>query len=613
VAIRLLTPEVYNQIAAGEVVENPASVVKELVENAIDANAKRVKVSVKQAGRKLITISDDGDGIPAADVELAFLKHSTSKIGSITDLEKLFTLGFRGEALSSIAAVSTTTVLTRTQDEAAATQITVSAGKVVSKTDAARAHGTTITVEDLFANIPARLKFLKQDATEVRHIKQTLLRILLANPGLHCELVVDDAPAFRYVSVKTHFERIVQVYGEDFKDILLEAASEAGPTSVKAWFSRPQVTKNNRTYQFFFVNRRCVDVNFFYPLLNNLYNQLITSGRHPIAFFFVTIDPSEVDVNVHPAKREVRFRNSNAVYDFIHKAVSRVLRSEESVPNGRPISLSSPFNFTKKPGAPAAPSPQEGGKDYKKEVRESLRTFFDRNVPGAPAAGGPGSGVAFNRDAKTVDLSSISEKPNKVFLDLFSPSILILGQVFNTYLLVESENGLFLIDQHAAHERVIYERLKKELNSRKVNSQSLLLPFQVDLNPLEVDTVKKNMQVFQELGYEVEEFGEAVIVVRAVPSFVRRSNDRELFRDLIDLMVNEQNRKVDRAVLMDRMLESMACHSAIKAGDRQTREDMESLIQQIAGLENLLNCPHGRPFIAKLSREDIEKLFSRRF
>ena len=606
--IKLLTPEVYNQIAAGEVVENPASVVKELVENAIDANAKHIKITVKAAGKKLITISDDGDGIARGDVKLAFLKHATSKIGSINDLEKLFTLGFRGEALSSISAVSVTTMLTRTYDEPAASHITVDAGKIEPIVDGARAHGTTITVEDLFANVPARLKFLKQDATEIKHIKQTLLKILLANPSLHCELIVDDAPAFRYVGVKTHFERIVQIYGDDFRDILLESASESGPTSFKGWFSRPQVTKTNRNYQFIFVNRRCVDVNFFYPLLNNLYNQLVTSGRHPIAFFFVTIDPSEIDVNVHPAKREVRFRNSSAVYDFIHKSVSRVLRSEESVPTGRPINLTSPFSFTRKDSA-SAPAAGSGGqaKDYKKEIRDSLGSFFGKGSESVSA------GVAYAAEGKTMDLSGSASQPNKIFLDLFSPSILILGQIFNTYILVESENGLFLIDQHAAHERVIYERLKKELNSRKVNSQSLLIPFQVNLTPVEAATIKKNMQIFTELGFEVEDFGEAVLVVRAVPSFIRRGNDRELFRDLIDLMASEDSKKIERSALVDRMLESMACHSAIRAGDRQTREDMESLIQQIAGLDNLLNCPHGRPFIAKLTKDEIEKLFSRKF
>jgi DNA mismatch repair protein MutL len=606
--VRVLPPEVSNQIAAGEVVENPASVVRELVDNSVDAGAKHIKVFIKDAGKGSITVSDDGTGISRSDASTAFLRHATSKIFSINDLSSIHTLGFRGEALASIASVSEVTMLTRTAEEAAATFIRLEAGQVVKQEDAARAHGTTITVDKLFANVPARLKFLKQDQTEVRHIKQTLIKVLLGHPGLQIEFVLDDVPVFRYNAVKNPLERIVQLFGSDFQEILVPVKDKTTGMSFSAWISKPQFTKTNRQFQYFFVNRRATDTNFFYPLLNNLYSRIITPGRYPMAFFFLTADPAEVDVNVHPAKREVRFKRSSEVYDFLFAAARRVLTSDEAVPQGRPIKLDMPF--TPSTGEPrTAPA----GMDYKERLEGSIKGYMDRNAP--KLFGDMKPSVAFNRDTGTSALSGSrdQDRPNEVFTGLFGSSVIILGQLFNTYILLESGDDLYLVDQHAAHERVIFERLKREFEKRMISAQPLLIPFQAELNPVHWDTVRKNMALLHEVGYETDDFGKNTVIVRSVPSFVRRGNDKELFLDLVDLMSSDENRKLDATALTGRMLESMACHSAVRAGDRQSRDEMEALLEQVSHLDNLLHCPHGRPFIIRLSKLDIEKLFSRKF
>ncbi len=613
-SIKLLPPEIYNKIAAGEVVENPASVVKELVENSIDANATHIRITIKESGKREITISDNGDGINPDDISLAFAKHATSKISGMDDLEEIHTLGFRGEALSSIASVSEVTLITSTEDSESAIQVHLKNGNIVEKKDAARSRGTTITIEHLFENVPARLKFLKQDATELKYVKQILFKILLANPQLQMELVVDENTAFRYTSVNNHYERIIQVYGDDFQEILVEGNGRIDNMTLHAWIGKPQFGKTNRNYQFFFINRRAVDTNFFLPLLRNVYSGFMTSEKHPIAFIYLTADPAEVDVNVHPAKREVRFRNQSIVYDLIYHALKKALQSTESVTNIRPITLSNPFAGQKQ--QETAASGDANIESRKESIKQSISDYMGNRSKDQSLFSGTSTSFDVGRKEINMTRMMADQQPgalkNKLLTSLFSESIVVLGQLFNTYILIESGTDFFLIDQHAAHERILFERLKKESLESEVPSQHLLIPFQVEVNPTQWESVKQSLELFQLLGYEVEDFGQNTLIIRAVPVFVRKTNDKEMVKDLIDIISSEESRKIDKTTLTDRMLESVACKSAIKAGDYQTREEMEALLEQIAGLDNALNCPHGRPFLIKLEKGEIEKWFMRK-
>lgn len=614
-SIKLLPPEIYNKIAAGEVVENPASVVKELVENSIDANATHIRITIKASGKREITVSDNGDGIRPDEIDLAFSKHATSKISDVDDLEQIHTLGFRGEALSSIASVSKVTLITCVEDADAAIQVCMENGRVLERKDAARSRGTTITVENLFENVPARLKFLKQDATELKYVKQILFKILLANPQLQMELVVDDNTAFRYTSVNNHYERIVQVYGDDFQEVLLDARGRTDNMTLQAWVSKPQFGKANRNYQYFFINHRAVDVNFFLPLLRNAYSGFMTAEKHAIAFIYLTADPAEVDVNVHPAKREVRFKNQSLVYDLIYQALRKSLMTTESVTNVRPITLSNPF---KEDGNAEQldKAIRESSEQRRENIKASISDFLQRNDSSGKLF--QDTSTAFDIVRKEIDLSGkqraqTGQAPaNTLMLNLFSEKTVVLGQLFNTYILIESGDDLFLVDQHAGHERVIFERLKRETLASKVSSQHLLIPFQVQVDPAVWETVKASLDILQNIGYEVEDFGQNTLIVRAVPSYLRKANDKEMVKDLVDLIASEENRKIGKETLLDKMLDAVACRAAIKAGDRQTREEMESLLGQLAELDNAINCPHGRPFLIKVEKSEIEKWFMRR-
>jgi len=604
--IKILPSEIANRIAAGEVIENPAAVIRELVENSIDANSHRIKVFVKKAGKEMITVSDDGNGMTPEDARVAFQRHATSKISSVEDLTKIHTLGFRGEALASIAAVADVTIVTRTEKDPSAILLRLEGGNIVKEEETARAHGTTIVVENLFKRVPARLKFLKHDSTEIRYIKQILMKILLGNPNIQIELVIDDVPVFRYNAVNNPFERIVQIFGDDFKDILIPVEAKTDRISLSAWVGKPSFSKTNRQFQYLFINRRCVETNFFYPLLNNLYNRILPQGRQPICFIFLTIDPAEVDVNVHPAKREVRFHNAGEVYDFIFNNIRRVLLSPESLPKIRPIRLDIP-----EPQKIFQSQQNHNLKeDYRTSIANSIKSFLKRNIQ---------TPIFSRQTLSTPGQSGFStfnpqEKENKSLSELFtSEHVLILGQLFNTYILLECGEDLFILDQHAAHERIIFERLKKEKESMKLTVQHLLIPFQIELDPVRFDAVKKNIIFLQSFGYEIEDFGERTVIIRSVPSFIRRTDDKGLFMDIVEILISEESKKDDISKLTDRILERMACRSAIKAGDYQTKDEIEALLEQVGKLDNLLHCPHGRPFIIKLSKSDIEKLFSRKF
>ena len=602
-SIKLLQPEVFNKIAAGEVVENPSSVVKELVENSIDAEAEHIKIKIADAGKKEITIVDNGRGIDKEEIPLAFLKHSTSKIDSVNDLEQIFTLGFRGEALASIASVAKVTLVSKTEEAKSASKVIIENSKLIKQEDVARSIGTTIIVKDLFYSVPARLKFLKTNPTEIKHIKQILLKIALANPYLHLEFINEGKEVFNFTPVSDYFERVVQVYGKDYKNILIPIVQEKEGIQISAYVGKPHFAKNNRNYQLFFINKRAVDVNFFYPLLRNIYDRLLVPGKHPIAFLFMTIDPKEIDVNVHPSKKEIRFRNSQKVFDFLYHSIRPHLISKESIPDVQ----SEDTSFHQELSVQS----QNLKKQYKQEIVKSINTFMShQNQPNQDDKFFNEKIYTHKPDTREVHIDDNSE--NEILSGLFADNILILGQLFQTYILIESGDTFFIIDQHAAHERIIYERIKKSMQEKKPVVQDLLIPFNVTLEPVSFDVILEKLDVFKQLGYEIEVFGDNTFIVRSVPAFIRQGSDKGFLMDLFDSVLESQKQKITGLDLIDRMLETLACRSAIKAGDEQNMEQMESLIEQLLKLDNIVNCPHGRPVIIKFQKNEIEKFFVRK-
>ncbi|HET91266.1 MAG TPA: DNA mismatch repair endonuclease MutL [Chloroflexi bacterium] len=582
--IRVLPEQVASQIAAGEVVERPSSVVKELVENSIDAGARDVQVETRAGGKRFIRVSDDGDGVPAAEVEIAFHRHATSKLVTAEDLARITTLGFRGEALASIAAVSRVTFVTRSADEPMGTLLRVEGGQVTALQESGRPPGTSVTVEDLFFNVPARRKFLRTERTERRHIDAWLTRYGLAYPGLRVTLSHDGRTVFQSPGNDRLRDVMIAVYGLEVGAAVLQIVPEEPPPEVRVsgFVSPPALHRANRSYITLFVNGRWVqDAGLTYAVIQ-AYHTLLPSGRYPLAVVMVDLPPADVDVNVHPAKSEVRFRDGDAVFRAVQKAVRRTLLQRSPVP------------IT--PSAPPATWPTEtSAASQRREQlahlrpRQSDRQFqFEQR----PAVGAPGESV----------LAAATER---------LPPLRVVGQIGGTYVVAEGPEGLYLIDQHAAHERVLFERLLAERERAEVVSQALLNPQSVDLSPEAAGMLEEHRETLDSLGFEIEPFGGATVLVRALPALVAEQNSDPLqvLEDVAAALV------VGDAPLSGRVEEAVArqvCKRfAIKAGQVMTTAEMEELIRALEGCTNPRTCPHGRPTMIHLSVAQLAREFGR--
>ncbi|RME37058.1 MAG: DNA mismatch repair endonuclease MutL [Thermoflexia bacterium] len=570
--IRILPPEIVAQIAAGEVVSRPASVVKELVENSIDAGAREIRVEVADGGKRLMRVADDGCGIPAAEVELAFQRHATSKLTSAEDLVRIATLGFRGEALASIAAVSRVTCATRATGEETGTLIRLEGGEVVSRRPIGRPPGTTVTVEDIFFNVPARRKFLRSSATERRHIDAWVTRYAMAYPALRFILVHDGREAFRSPGTGQMQDVLIAVYGLEAGSALVEILPEGdGAIQVTGFVSPPHLHRADRGEITLFVNGRWVqDVRLTYAILQ-AYHTLLPTGRYPLAVVSITLPPEDVDVNVHPAKAEVRFRDGDAVFRAVQRAVRRALVEEAPIP--APARGVFPLRLT--PGPPPtaagpAPSARPGGHSY--PVQAPLE------LPVAPAG--------------------------KL------PLLRTIGQVGATYIVAEGPDGLYLIDQHAAHERVLYEQMLAR-RSAGIPSQPLLEPVAVDLPPDIAALVEEALPTLRRLGLEVEPFGGNTFLVRALPAILAHISPHDALTEVaLGLSEGQGSGKVDEEI--ERAVLRRVCkQGAIKAGQVLSREEMEGLLRALEGCENPRTCPHGRPTMIHISLSQLLREFGR--
>lgn len=587
--INILPDTLINKIAAGEVVERPASVVKELVENSIDAKATEIFVDIINAGRGLIRVSDNGEGMSRDDAQTAFEKHATSKINKEADLFNITTLGFRGEALPSIASISKIRVVTKRDGDAAGSLIELEDGKAKKLSEAGAAAGTVIEVSDLFYNTPARLKFLKSDNTEMSHISAVINQQAIANPHIHFRLTNNKKELFNLPAIlpltlpspprgeggiSDLYQRIYQIYGEDFMNNMLSIFGEENGINIYGFISKPSFTRAERNHIDIFLNKRYIKNNVITRAVYDAYSTIIPKDRHPLTLLFIDIQPSIVDVNVHPAKREVRFVNQTIVYEAVKKAVREGLKTE---------ALTNSYMVA----SPAV--------DYE---RQSAYVIRGARVIGQGSQG-MGYGVA-ELSNQPVQLSQLEDR-----------TVIPLGQIANTYIVADASGELWIIDQHAAYERLLYERLTQSYNSHAVQVQPLLIPEEVSFSSAEAIMLKDYIDVLMDVGIEIEEFGRDTYIIRSAPSLVGAGSARQMLLDIIDGLTGLQ-KGVIKSEVVDKIIMLIACHGSVRANHGLTYKEMAALIDDLINMKIYETCPHGRPIIIKFTKTDLEKMFKRR-
>jgi DNA mismatch repair protein MutL len=599
--INILPDHVVNKIAAGEVVDRPASAVKELIENSIDAGATEILIDIEQAGRRLIRITDNGTGMSKKDAQIAFQRHATSKITTDSDLEAIRTMGFRGEALSSIAAVSQVRMVTAVKGMSVGVQIEIKGDTIKTISDVAAPQGTSIEISHLFYNTPARLKFLRSAATEFSHIVSAVSRQAMAHPDIRFRLTHNKKQVIDLPSSMSLKERTFQLYGNEIAENLMVFDGDKDGIRIHGLIGNPSYTRADRTYQDFYVNRRAVKNPSLTHALYSAYHDMLMHDRHPVAFIFIDIDPALVDVNVHPAKTEVRFRNQSQIHDFVRDVIREGLRTHGIRAADATVSTYG----SHAEGARAALA------DYLKN--QAIIGDESNNVKPPPFFGRRKDDVgtaplAYDHDYSEQRESYAEHKTRPS--GTADPYLYPLAQVHESFIVAQSEEGMAIIDQHAAHERVLFENLQDQFDSNNIPVQTLLMPDQVELGPAQSSLLSEHIPEFNRLGFTVEEFGGGTFMIKAVPSLLVGADYRKLVLDVLDeVNVYGESRKMDE--FRDKVLSVMACHPAIKIHRHLDRKEMETLISDLFRCRMPHTCPHGRPTIIRLPLSDIRKMFKR--
>ncbi len=590
--IRLLSSEVASQIAAGEVVERPASVVKELLENALDAGAKNLTISIADAGRALVEVADDGLGIPAVEMELAVSRHATSKLVQSDDLFHISTLGFRGEALASIGSVSRMTMTSRVESAREGARLKVEGGMAgkVEKTGAP--VGTVVRVEDLFYNVPARLKFLKSDVTERRAIDSLVTRYALAYPNVRFKLAEGKQVSLQTAGDGDRRAILAALYGVDVAKQMLEVMAEEEGLSLSGFISPTSLTRSNRKEITFFINGRWAQDSALNAALMQAYHTLLMVGRYPLTALFLTISPEDVDVNVHPTKAEVRFRQQDKVFSFVQRSTRKALLAYTPVPSVSPQLWGS---------RPAPVERREVGIDWSMaaEAGEQLSVNSDQSSVGSREAMVESGQSIVNRQSEIVNPSFASV-----------PLLRLIGQIGATYLVAEGPDGLYLIDQHAAHERVLFEKLMAQHDSKIIPSQALLTPAVVTLPPQSAKTLTSQLPFLNHFGFEVEEFGANTFQVRAMPVLFTGGEPEAALRALVEDF--EEDEAPLQAEVEARLAARVCKRLAVKAGQVLSNEEQRALLSDLEACQSPRTCPHGRPTMIHLSVDMLERQFGRR-
>lgn len=655
--INVLPRSIANMIAAGEVVERPASVVKELVENSIDAGAKTVTVEVQKGGMTYIRITDDGCGIEPDEVETAFLRHATSKIKTEEDLNAIYTLGFRGEALASIAAVAKVDIFTKTRDNTFGKCVSIEGGEITESDEAGCSDGTTIIVRDLFFNTPARMKFLKNDATETGYITDTVNKMILSHPEVKIKLLVGGRMTVSSSGDGKLLSAIYAVYGKNYQKNMLSVEYEEDGISVSGFVGNSSIARKDRRAQVFFINGRYISSKVMSAAVSEAFQNTVMVGRFPVAVLMVRVNGNFVDVNVHPTKTEVRFSDDKKVYHSIFWSVKNALSVKKYVPDVQ----------IKPPAAPAAVMREQAVKEQNKATQldiNLLRDSFFQKSPEKEEKQEPlrkensipqhiESNIFFSKEdmsdfrsgtiepeqheppvqkaetdssAEKVNLtqSSVENKteavqpteeqsapapiPQKPMLKA-GIDFTVVGQIFATYIIVQKDNQMLIVDQHAAQERLYFEQLAEEYERKEIASQILLLPQTVNLEPSVFPLVCENFDFFASLGFECEEFGESAVVIRAVPAAIADTDIKDAFLEISRLL--EDGCSNIKKTIAEEALHTMACKRAIKGNSVLGRSEMESLMEKVLSFDYINTCPHGRPISIAMTKYEMEKNFKR--
>ena len=660
VNIQVLDQITIDKIAAGEVIERPASIIKELVENAIDAGASAVTVEIKEGGISFIRITDNGCGIPKGEVPLAFLRHSTSKIRSVDDLSTVASLGFRGEALSSIAAIAQVELITKTKDEVTGTRYRIEGGAEKSIEDTGAPDGTTFLVHQIFYNTPARRKFLKTPMTEASHVSELMTRLALSHPEVSIQFINNGQEKLHTSGNGKLKDIIYHVFGRDIANNLLETNERIDGIQVQGFIGKPIISRGNRNYENYFINGRYVKSNIIAKAIEDAYKDFTMQHKYPFTALHFTMDGTDLDVNVHPTKMELRFSNQQGVYNFIYNALKQTLSEPELIPRvelpeAKEVPVKAEKIVERKQEQPMTPvreerkTPvieEEKNLDYfMKKMRERVTAYHQQvtKVKPTPAPSVvqenvnyealPASQVAAVKqpvpEQQTVakepmpeqavapreEKSVVTEKQ----LDFFEEKLLtkkaaqeykIIGQLFETYWLVEFHEQLYIIDQHAAHERVLYEKTLRGMKDREFTSQYLSPPIILNLSMQEEEALNTHMDIFTNIGFEIEPFGGDSYAIRAVPDNLFSIAKRELFTEMLDQLVDGIHSSLAPDIVAEKVA-SMSCKAAVKGNSRLSAAEVETLIGELLELENPYHCPHGRPTIIAMTKRELEKKFKR--
>jgi DNA mismatch repair protein MutL len=617
--IRVLADHVANQIAAGEVVERPASVAKELVENSIDAGATRITIEIEAGGRRLLKVADDGEGMVRDDAILAFERHATSKIRDTDDLGAIGTLGFRGEALASIASVARVELTTCIDGASAATRVTIDGGRMRDVKDAAHPRGTTIAVRDLFFNIPARRKFLRSEATETFHLTNLVTHYALAHPEIAFTFINNGREVVRAAPAKDLRERAYQIFGAEFLDNLLEVnGGEPQVARISGYVSAPRDRRTSRDSQYLFVNRRFVRDRMIGRALSEGYRSILPHGVYPAALLFVETPLEEVDVNVHPAKTEVRFRRQAAVADSVREAVRAALASASYVPAPEPppqlpeplmtsmaaVSGVTPqprIEFIPPPPPAPAPLPRAPVEPSGDEIARDIEVMLQSAAPAVPSV----------KSAPPLPpLNSAEKFAREVTPESLSTNIRPLGQLDESFIIATDDEGLLLIDQHVAHERILFDKYRALESERRTESQQLLVPETFDLTPAQAAVFDDLAPELENYGFELMRLSGRTVAIKATPADLPGGEARNMLAELLDT-VDAEKKCTARETLRDEIAASLACHAAIKVNMPLAPEKMRWLIDRLLQTSSPTTCPHGRPVILRLRTRDILKGFHR--
>lgn len=627
--IKKLDSQTTNQIAAGEVVENPASVIKELVENALDAGSSRIKISIKQGGLEKITVTDNGWGIPSGELRMALQRHATSKIDTFEDLQAVNSLGFRGEALPSIASVSRLSITTRHEKETVGSYIFSDGGTETLFKETGFPQGARVTVKNLFFNTPVRKKFLKSVSAETAQATKLVQNLALSRPDVAFSLDRNQKTVLQTPGDSNILNAILSIYGNDLGQQLVPLEAHLGEYALVGYLSHPGHSRNNRNYQLFFVNQRYVKSSLIREELDRVFASFVTSKRFPVAFLYFILPPGETDVNVHPTKTEIRFHHEPEIRQFIKQALK-----DHFSTSARPGWKNAGFQASIHAGWEVDKKREEGGggKEKKQEQQEQIeqvkqqkQEFQAHTLNTLPTPSPQQKGQ--DRDEQVREAQQVQEdKKNYQAGDLndteqeqvvhpappvesFFHYDLILGQLFNTYIMLQKKNSLLFIDQHAAHERIIWEKMLRTEDREQIKQS--IIPLTLELSPAMTESALENLDLLSMMGLEMEQFGNNTFIIRTVPVFIKDIVTGELLQDILESVLLNEYRK-DNKVVQKELLIKVSCKGSIKANQKLSFEEMESLVQQLKNCQEPFFCPHGRPVYYQIDKDEMEKQFHRR-